>query len=237
MNSEETLPHPPSIDRDSVVKPEESIFFSTPPPKVPFSPFSPENLKSNTLKKKNAVVSFVKYDLTQQRMLHQTISLRERMRDLDNFHLHRPHPEDECQYLNLPNNRLNLHVVKDIVYLCGGLVGVRFEGDELKAINSFATHLQNCWVQLEQRFKSMTSSDLKHVPSNPNDTIISSEATQFCELADKYMMIVASLQELVKKKQSTIDRTNAITTGNDEPFQFRFITRFFYRCLVNGSRS
>ena len=208
---EELLPHPPSVDRSKILKDDNLAEFTTPPPKVPFSPFSPENLKSNTLKKKNVITAFSKYDIENQIEQQKNMQLRERMRELDNFHLHRPHLEDECEFLNLPNNRMNLHTVKELTYLCGGLVGVRFDGDEFKLLHTYAAQLQSLWLQLEQSFKELSTPDLKLTPNTASE--LTPTATRFSNIADEYMQVIKSLQLLVCKKQSTIDRSNAITTG------------------------
>lgn len=205
---------PSTVEREGGVNLDESSnVFKTPPPKVAFSPFSPVDLKNSNLKKKNVLTAFTKYNIEQQLEHQKSLSLRERMRDLDNFHLHRPHPEEECEYLNLPNNRLNLHSLKEVIYLCGGLVGVRFEGDELKSITSFTSQLERLWSEVENSYKELTASDHRIIPTS--GTEISVPAIRFCNLADQYMEIVKNLQELVKKKHSTIDRSSAVATGND----------------------
>lgn len=206
------LPAPPSTDRDqSVQKDDASNVFKTPPPKIPFSPFSPVDLKNSNLKKKNVLTAFSKYNLDQQIENQRSINLRERMRELDNFHLHRPHPDEECEYLNLPSNRLNLHSMKEVIYLCGGLVGVRFEGEELKSITAFTSQLERLWADIENSYKELSHTDHRLVPTS--GTELTGPANRFCELADQYMEVVKALQEIIKKKHSTIDRTTAVATG------------------------
>lgn len=221
---------PSTVEREGGVNLDESSnVFKTPPPKVGFSPFSPVDLKNSNLKKKNVLAAFTKYNIEQQLEHQKSLSLRERMRDLDNFHLHRPHPEEECEYLNLPNNRLNLHSLKEVIYLCGGLVGVRFEGDELKSITSFTSQLERLWSEVENSYKELTASDHRIIPTS--GTEISVPAIRFCNLADQYMEIVKNLQELVKKKHSTIDRSSAVATGNDSvSFLFLLHNSIIGRC-------
>ncbi len=118
------------------------------------------------LKKSSEQTSFVKYNIDDQYMKQLNISVQERMRIMDRFFLHNPHPEEECALLNLPNSRLHLHSLKDVMYLSGGLVGIRFEGDELKDASSLLKVLSNLWAELDKNYKSMTNNERKIIWAN-----------------------------------------------------------------------
>jgi hypothetical protein len=214
------LPEPPSSSQKraaSVDGKDKIDSFTSPPPKAPFAPFSPLDLKSSTLKKKNVITPFINYNIEQQLDIQKSICLRERMRELDIFHWHRPH-EEECVLLNLSDNRMNLHSVKEVIYLCGGLVGVRFEGDELKLINKLVAALGKLWQNIETKYKEMVPSDLKYIP-NPTTTTATAtpgstsiepthNARDFCELTEVYMNTIRELQTIVRVKQVAIEKTS-----------------------------
>ncbi len=157
------------------------------------------------LKKSNEQTSFAKYNIDEQYMKQLNISVQERMRIMDRFFLHNPHPEEECSLLNLPNNRLHLHSLKDVMYLSGGLVGIRFESDELKDASTLLKVLSNLWAELDKNYKSMTNNERKIIWGNEVEGDGTSKVGQFHKQCDEYLCYIKELQLLVVKKQSQID--------------------------------
>lgn len=181
-------------------------------PAVPLLPST--SLGSPMLKKRLEQFAFAKYDIDS--FINKTsVSAQERMRSLDLFNLHNPHLEEECKVFNLPSNRLHLQSMKDIMYLCGGLVGNRFTGDELKLVSNLVKILAQKWNEIDSLYKSMASNDRKFVfkPDSedvpPIPTATTEIVANFHTLCDNYLVEIKVLQELVRKKQAEVDTSDS----------------------------
>lgn len=87
-------------------------------------PPNPFTMSQPILQKKTEK-EFTEHDFTEY--INQTsINATSRLRLLDSIRLHSP-LEGECKRLNIPNNRLNVLVLKDVLYLCGA----RFTSEDL----------------------------------------------------------------------------------------------------------
>ena len=130
-----------------------------------FSPRSPlfSPLSSITLKKAANSVTFCDRNFTKLINEKDTLSCRDLMRQLDTFHLHRPHPDTECKALNLPNHRINMHSLKEVMNLCGGLIGARFSSDDIRNLSSIAQQLEHLWFSIDVHYKEMTIDEHKLV--------------------------------------------------------------------------
>ena len=189
---------------------------------LPAAPIASFSEASPVLKKRNEQISFSKYDIDSY-MNKVAVSPQERMRTLDLFNLHNPHPEEECKLYNLPSNRLHLHTLKDIMFLSGGLVGGRFSSDDLKHAGEVTKGLAKQWSEIDSLYKSMSASDRKFVfktPSQDNNTdipppiIVTPDCvTNFHALCDSYLTKIKDLQDLVKRKQSEINLNDASSKG------------------------
>lgn len=161
-------------------------------------PFSP--LNSIALKKSTQTVAFSDNDIDEILSRCHKLSCRERMRQLDNFHLHKPHNELECKAFNLPNHRINLHSLKEVMNLCGGLVGARFSSEEIRELSSSVQKLEHLWFSIDLLYKEMNTEE--HRSFIPE--LISEEETKvslFHKLADEYMSLIKYTQIIVKSKQ------------------------------------
>jgi hypothetical protein len=90
------------------------------------------------------------------------VSVADRMRYLDDLHKHAPLPE-ECEELNIPDDRLDLHTIKDILFLCGGCAGVRFTSEDFATIHLIVAKLVPLWEQLEKQFKEFDNASKKRI--------------------------------------------------------------------------
>lgn len=176
--------------------------------------------KTGGLKKANAKLPFVEYEISSY-IGQFNVSPRERMRQLDLFYMHSPDPEKECKFLNLPSDRISLHSLKGIMFLCGGLVGMRFENDDFHNLSSYLKDMSILWTNLNDVFQKVVELDKKISTGSPKEEKSpSSDYTQeliqeFNKDADEYLTIVLKVQEIVKRKQSLVDRDHSKLNGNE----------------------
>lgn len=170
---------------------------------------------------KNTTVSV---DLKKSWTLHEfpmylgqsSIAPRERIRELDRLRFHNLHPEDECVLLRLPSRRIDIQSTKDVIMLCGGLVGVRFESAELRLISSTCADLERTWVQLDRLYKSMPSAVTK-IGGAVDDIDMQQVVEDFHKLCDNYVHDLQNIQDIVKAKQATIDRNAELMKMEADP--------------------
>lgn len=160
------------------------------------------------LKKKAERVSFVNYNLADFKY-KDGVNATERLRQLDSLHLHAP-LDSECAQLNIPNSRLDLLSLKDVLYLCGGLVGARFSSEDLSGLRVAVEGLAARWSEVELGYKGLDAAakklTLAPVLADPADP-----ATQalraFHRAADLYVEQVSTLQVAVRRIQGGVDRS------------------------------
>lgn len=159
-----------------------------------------------SFKSKVVFKSFVDYDIDSF-LGHRSISCAERMRELDMFRFHNP-TEAERETVHLSTSRLSLHTSKDLLALCGGLLGVRFETEELHQLNDIAHRLSELYERLSFIFTNFHLSLKKfRIDSVPSETCESTKAVmEFHNLGDEYLTLVKDLQSIIRRKQATIDR-------------------------------
>lgn len=176
--------------------------------------------KAPPLKNKVTFKAFAEYDIPSL-IGHRNISCAERMRELDLFHFHAPTAEERA-VVHLPSERLNLQSPKEVFYLCGGLVGVRFEGHELRHLTELTTELSRLWDQLAAVFTLFHLALKKfRIEAQPDPNCASTKSVmEFHDLGDRYLSRMRDLQDIVVKKQATIDRdayyNHEITRGDPD---------------------
>lgn len=159
-----------------------------------------------------------------QFMPHRGKTVTERMRELDHIKLHTPLPE-EVELLNVSPYRMDLIATQEIMYLCGGLVGVRFSSSDLAMLIRLSKEMGALWAQLGELFKCMSAASKKLVLTDTatststgvaNDITSASAVSledvsaeeavrKFHQLADEYVMHFGELQRLITEKQKSID--------------------------------
>jgi hypothetical protein len=156
----------------------------------------------------------------------------ERMRALDDTRMRTP-TQSECQQLNIPGDRLNIHNTSSILLLCGGCVGVRFTTDEIQKLVSITTSCETLYKTIENAYKALPQSfkirrlkgpyneQSEKIDNNVVDSIFSLpslppccsnhpediDAVEIIKLhcaIDSYLKFVIEIQELVKLKNSSI---------------------------------
>jgi len=181
--------------------------------KPPAAPLGIECLK---LKGKMVKGKFVDYDFSKF-IYHSELNSKSptvRLRDLDSVRLYNP-ISDEISLLNLSSYRMNINKLNDVLYLCGGLVGMRFTSDELLLVLSKTKRLVSLWDALDECYKAMDPSCRKLIirvvsdlKSHCMEGICSDNelhVAKFHMLADEYVLELTDLQSIVRLKQSSID--------------------------------
>ena len=190
-----------------------------PPPRITFpTSGGPTALRKTETEKKR----FTMLDMTLQEDRWKK-NLTERMRELDDIRMRVPVPE-ECTELNIPDSRLNLHSLQNILLLCGGCVGVRFTGDELPALIASTTSCEALFVKIDSAFKALPTTDKNrrlHGPyeviestssssvrcTHPDDIAAGSESNEIANVQyqlDGYIDKMRQLQTLVRTKNATL---------------------------------
>ena len=153
------------------------------------------------------------------------MSAANRMRQLDDVRKHSP-LADECAMLNIPDDRLDVHRMQDVLFLAGGCCGVRFKSEEMVLIAQLRGELQSLWDVADAKFQSLESSQKKTVlaggpyaHSVPASDFSADDAqaeavVAFHRAADDYLSVVHRLQTLVKAKQAVIPRRSS-ESGED----------------------
>jgi len=150
-----------------------------------------------------------------------------RLKELDKIRMYTPLPE-EVELLNVTPYRMNLLVVQDVMYLCGGLVGVRFSSEELLELIRFTKGLAAAWAEISKIFQEMSTACKKL--SLPNEDSSIAEPMEDPELeqvrklhqsADEYVTLFGHLQVFISEKQKGVDPS--ARTGEE-----------FLRCSMPG---
>lgn len=210
--SASNIPSSSQLTSSAPIQQSEGSSLLSPPGKSVFSPpFSPLDLRATTLKKKTPISSFISLNFKSFQDQHQSLSCRDRMRELGKYHFHIPHPEEECEFLNVPDKRINLHSFKDVMFLCGGLVGVRFESEEIRALHRIANELERFWIALEHLFEAMHQTQQKMSIADATESNDAS-AMSLHNMAADYLKRMEEMQSIVRVKQASIDRTNRVAT-------------------------
>ena len=248
------FPPPPQVDtdddlrvtnnRDSAITDVECSIWK--PPAVP------SGMVGLKLKEKIAKGKFVDYDFSNFMYHSERYSKNPtmRLRDLDSIRLHNPVSE-EISLLNLSSYRMNINNLNDVLYLCGGLVGMRFTSDELLLVLSKTKRLVSLWDALDECYKAMDPScrklivQISDLKSHCEGGMCSDSklyVTKFHMLADEYVQELADVQSMVRMKQSSIDPSDSkgkpySITLSTIPYSIRSTVQCCcYCCLDNQLR-
>jgi hypothetical protein len=198
-----------------------SGFEQTPPFPSPFTLSLKQQLKP--LKEKTDFsIPWIEYSF--HKVLENDLGPREIIRRLDKFKLHQL-TSDESNILNLPSRRLNLHSMKDIMLLCGGSAGVRFETDDMKFINTLLQQLQQIWTDVDGIYKELPSSVTKS-SKNAVDEIQLELISSFNERAKEYVERLVELQTFIRRKREELSFINP--KGRSDFYNRLILFIYFY---------
>ena len=130
---------------------------------LPPNPFSLGGGAGSLLKKKEAAVPFKSIQVfnIDSILSAWSLSFDERMRNLDAIRVCKPLP-NECSELNIPDERLNLLVLKYILLICGGCCGVRFTSDDFQFIQSQLNILNATYPLVEAEYQRQATKVKKY---------------------------------------------------------------------------
>lgn len=173
-------------------------------------PLNPFMVGQPVLQKKNVEKVFTDHDFPSY--VQQSGNATSRLRLLDSIRLHNP-LEIECTRFNLPSSRLNVLVLKDVLHLCGGLVGARFSSEELLQCKSLVKQLSDLWASIELKYKGLNASQKKIQWNAASSTSNSSEeankevedVNKFFEETNEFLTKLQELQELIRKVRDSVD--------------------------------
>lgn len=146
-----------------------------------------------------------------QFLYHRGKTGTERLRELDKIHMYTPLP-NEIELLNITPYRMNLLVMQDVMYLCGGLVGVRFSSEELQELLRLTKEMNCAWNNVNKFFQDMSTVCKKL--SLPTDEASSADgsfdpdvelAKNLHQSADQYVLLFGKLQVFIREKQLGVD--------------------------------
>jgi len=156
-----------------------------------------------------------------------SVTPTERMRNIDELRKHIPTPE-ECDLLNIPDDRLFADNMKDVLYLSGGCAGVRFSTSELRSLQNLVANISDLCKTLEKSFRRLSPEQTKisidailHT-NKPNRSDTNpwgdyNKITYFHGVADDLLNLIDELQRVVSQKQKSIDKTASKMKFDSDP--------------------
>ncbi len=102
-------------------------------------------------------VSFINRDFTSG-MTCSTwkMSIDERMRSIDSFKLYKPIKE-ECDELNIPDDRMDLTQLNSLMVLSYGNVGARYSTEEMNVLVQQAIKLNEIYTEITTLYQSVSA--------------------------------------------------------------------------------
>jgi hypothetical protein len=158
------------------------------PPRIPLMSFQSPQLRKTAPREK-----FVNFNL--QSLDHYFISIPMRMRALNFLRFYEILPEESVE-LNLPKSKkIDMFSIKELFYLCGGYVGIRFADDDFKLLDIITKELKIYWTNMEEIYNFPAgSSQLKEY----------STMECFRNNDKNFILSITKLQDFVKIKQLLI---------------------------------
>lgn len=195
-----------------------------PPPSFPNSfLLSGGAVGGRLLKKVNKKKAFCDGNILELLNGSRAISLNERMRSIDTLRFHSP-VEEECKMLHIPDDRINLLQLKDLLYLCGGGVGVRFTGEDLNSLKTISSTMGGVWAEIDRAYNLLTPVQKKIVISDilirdiqvgSSEESDTKSVVSLHELLDSYLKLAVDLQNTVKGKQASIVVSEGSSNNGD----------------------
>lgn len=156
-----------------------------------------------------------------------SVTPTERMRNIDELRKHIPTPE-ECDLLNVPDDRLFVDNIKDVLYLSGGCAGVRFSTSELRSLQALVANISDLCKILEKTYHKLSPEQTKlnintfltDLQGNTVNTLPGGDynkITYFHGVADNLLGLIHQLQGIVHEKQQTIDKSAAKMKFDSDP--------------------
>jgi hypothetical protein len=143
-----------------------------------------------------------------QFMGHRGMNVMERLREIAYIHMHTPQTE-EVELLNVSTYRMSLLVTQDVLYLCGGLVGVRFSSEDLVTIQKLIKKMTALWNDNSDIFKNMSAACKKYTLKEDSDAAdpdgCAASVRRLHDQADQYVALFGELQAIIREKQTQID--------------------------------
>ncbi len=130
----------------------------------------------------------------------------DRMRVLDQCRKPSPLPE-ECDLLHISDKRLDIHVLKEVLCLCGGNAGGRFSGDEFSTLLEMTKTLPKLWNAANLVFDALDKTQRK-VSLSQHYMLLESEEAELLDLK------ICSKSE---SPTATIDSTCQQQTSSEQP--------------------
>jgi len=119
----------------------------------------------------------------------------EKMRALDELHRHAP-LEEECLMLNIPDDRLDLHKLSDVLSLCGGYVAMRFSSQELTDLGELVQALTRSWSLVETEFGQLSNEEKRK------------KGGWTSAVCDEYLHSMRVLQTMIAVKQALLESSS-----------------------------
>ena len=160
----------------------------------------------------------------------------ERMRALDTYR--KPTPlSEECDLLHISDKRLDVHVLKEVLCLCGGNAGGRFSDQEFAECLSFCKTLPIIWDTASAVFETLDKNERKVVLSRSYKLSLEEQAARYSELVAPAPAAEAELTpplaaEAEAKAEAEAEAGPAVEA--DEPEEVRHAALVRYHRLADA---
>ncbi|OQS04202.1 hypothetical protein THRCLA_03550 [Thraustotheca clavata] len=146
-----------------------------------------------------------------------------KMRFIDTLRYHKPTETERLLY-NLPSSmeRLFLHLLNDVLAICGARKGVRFNGQQIRQVRSITTELIAIYDALNTMFQALTPAinrykiNDQNVPKNGSENAIKDEAMAFHTKANEYISTFVRLRKVVESMPRQALDSPSLSLQNDE---------------------
>ncbi len=150
----------------------------------------------------------------------------ERMRALDTYR--KPTPlSEECDLLRISDKRLDMHVLKEVLCLCGGNAGGRFSDQEFAECLSFSKTLPIIWNTASAVFETLDKNERKVVLSRSYKLSLEEQAARYSELVAPVPAAEAELTPpLAAEAKAEAEVGPAVEADEPEEVQHAALVRY-----------